>query len=76
MLCGSTEGVWSDKKGVLEGVWERGSRGESEGVGSLEERNEGKVKEKKKEEGNKRGTLSAPPAAIPHFQGTSNRLFR
>ena len=78
MLCGITEGAWGDSKGVLKGVWVRGSRGESEGVGSLEKRNEGKdkVKRKRRRKGKKRGTLSAPPAASTPFLGTSNRLVR
>ena len=48
--CGVEErrGRGGDRKGVLEGVWERGSRGESEGVGSLEKWVEGKDKEKRK----------------------------
>ena len=30
MLCRRTEGAWGVRKGVLEGVWERGRGGESE----------------------------------------------
>ena len=51
--CGVEErrGRGGERKGVLERVWEGGSRGESEGVGSLEKWIEGKdsgSKEKKK----------------------------
>ena len=48
LWSGRTEGRGGDRKGVLEGVRERGSRGESEGVGSLEKWIEGKDKEKRK----------------------------
>ena len=57
-------GRGGDRKGVSEGVWERGSRGESEGVGSLEKWIEGKDKEKRrrKEERHPQCTTDSQPS--------------
>ena len=65
--------VWQETifRGLLgrlgEWVW-----GESEEVESLEK----KKKEGKKKERKKKGTPSAPPAVLPAFQRTNNRLVR